>query len=87
MGRFTQPDLRRDLRQNTRRPFRMSAWIDRRAALPRIACTFEDVSLDGARIHVAMNDCLPARFQLLLSQRLGSESPVRCAGQKVKSSA
>ena len=79
MGRFTQPNFPKQLRQHERRTFRMPAWIDLGAALPRIACTYEDVSLDGARIQLAVNDCLPARFELFLSQtaKIGITCEVR----------
>jgi hypothetical protein len=68
MGRFAQSNADRDQRRHNRRHLPMSAWIDRGPKLTPIACTFDDVSEGGARVHVSSKDMLPARFILLLSQ-------------------
>jgi hypothetical protein len=61
--------LGREKRRTERQLFGMPGWIDRGEQFSHLTCHIEDVSMGGARIELASDECLPARFLLFVRGR------------------
>ena len=68
MGRFTQHQALMERRRERRHEGAFPAWIERGGLLPPLACHVKDFSSSGARIELAEDVSLPARFTLWLSR-------------------
>ena len=79
MGRFSQNQASLERRRDRRHEVAFPAWIDRGGLLPPVACQVKDLSISGARIELADNVSLPARFTLWLTRE--AESGCQCQMQ------
>src|SRR6476659_5974885 len=79
MGRFSQQQALVERRRDRRYEAAFAAWLDRGRLLPPVACHVKDFSSSGARLELAENVSLPARFTLWLTRL--AESGCQCEVQ------